>query len=638
LGEFDVVLPMYFYVSASSNQTNIACPSGKAPTNTASSSASSASSSASHAWDDAESTAAVTSHVPKFGFHMNPSQSPYGGYDDDDDESEYGAYADHGDYDDGVDEAHLEFLRTASFHAMNAERARTAPWAPIAPNLSVEDFDSTVFGRQMIQTVLDKYRPHGGVLALNSIVERWQHKISIMGGRRAWGSMMKTRFHPAQKITFLTPKLRNEMDWMIRKVGLPAFSDDVLSLKEWILSGFKAAGILGVKGFIKTSSRFEEYRRQTKVKPAPRTYSRFESRQRIATKMIAARKTCRATFHLASQSTLKNKKVEFKYHPDRVRAIKCLSKLSGRMHLYWPAWISAKAAPIAKTGLVTHLLDPVLADMGLTKEAFLGRFPAAAMFITTAVSTFSERKAFTLKSHKQGLLNEYQLEILKLVKTHEPAALRIIALILPIEEIFSSIPQEDAVRVYQESMKWLKLCGLFYREQFFKGINKCVRRLGRVPPKGAKLNVTAVNNVADAWMNLRRFQTISAKYGRIEGAPTILKIMQLIADDQFRWGAGKIDPNAHVYKGLTTQKVYPWDAVLAPESFDIRRALTILLGECQKAKVGVESWIGIAKLRTGALTVPVDMIAGVPVAPMSKECADWLISMGLFGAHEWAGK
>jgi hypothetical protein len=517
--------------------------------------------------------------------------------------------------------------------------ARSAPWSSTTSSFSEEDFDRIIYGRLMIQLTLRLYRPQDGVLALNHQVNLWLAHIDHIDDPY-FRSFMKDRFHPAPSISFLTLKLRNEMDWMIGKVGLPAYSQDVLSLREYIDAGFKAAGVIGVKGFIKTSSKTEEARQERR--PAyqrPRIYSRWESSNRSPTKVFAPRKTCRAVFNLAPQSALKNKRTEFKYHPDRIRAIKCLSKLVGRMHLYWPAWISAKAAPIAKTGLVTLLLDSVLADMGETKETFLTKYPATALFIATTVSTFSQRKAFTLESQKQGKLNEFQLAIFELVKKHERAAFRIIALILPIEEIFSAIPQEDAVRIYKESMKWLKLCGLFYREQFFKGVNKCVRRLGRVPPKGSKINVTAVNNVADAWMNLRRFQTISAKYGRIEGAPTILKIMQLIADDQFRLGGRvRIEPNAYIYKGLTTQKVYPWDAVLAPESFDIRRALTILIEQCRKFHVDVESWIGIAKLRTGHTAAPVDMICGVAVAPMSRECADWLVSMGLFGAHAWEGK
>jgi len=311
--------------------------------------------------------------------------------------------------------------------------------------------------------------------------------------------------------------------------------------------------------------------------------------------------------------------------------------LVGRMKVFWPAWISSKTAPIAKSGLVTPLLNEVLTDMGETIESFVEKYPAAALLLATTVSTFSGRKAFTLKSQKQGALNEYQIKILDIVYASEPTALRAIALILPINEVYSKIPQEDAVRVYQHSMKWLNLCGRFYSEQWSKGVAKCVRRNCRVPPKGTKVNTTAVNCVADAWMNLRRFQTISASYGKIPNAPLILKLMQLVANDQFKMGAGKIDSNARVFKSLTTQRIYPWEAVLSPESFDTRKALTILMDACKEAECGVETWIGISKLRKGEVTAHVDMICGCPVPPMSKECADFLVSAGLFGAREWAG-
>lgn len=506
---------------------------------------------------------------------------------------------------------------------------------------SLVNFVAFFVGRFTIQSVLEAFVSPADIdgatethRSLYDIVTEW---IATVG--YAYGSFMKTRFHPNPEPKFLTPKLKNEMDWMIRKAKLPAYdAGDVLSLIKWIEASFVSVGILGVKGFVKTSNRKEEARRASNTKKvrAPVRHYGWGHRRPMATS--SGRKTCRAQFNLEKHSKMYRMKSSFKYYPDRLRAIKCMSKLVGRMHIFWPAWISAKSAPIAKSGLVTPLLDIVLADMGETKETFMAKYPAASLFMATSVSTFSERKAFTLKSQKQGALNEHQQAILEIVHEKEPEALRVIALILPVEEVFSKIPQGDAIRVYEHSMKWLKLCGMFYREQYFKGVDKCVRRLCRVPPRGSKINVTAVNNVADAWMNLRRFQTISAKYGKITNAPVILKIMQLIADDQFRWGAGKIDPNAHVYKGLTAQKVYPWDAVLAPESFDTRKALTVVLDECKKAKVGVESWIGIAKIRKGEVTVPVDMICGVAVPPMTKECADWLVGMGVFGAHEWEGK
>ena len=506
---------------------------------------------------------------------------------------------------------------------------------------SMINFVSFLFGRFMIGSVLSSFVNADDTdgadethVSLSSIVSEWMSTLyESYGGY--FHSHMKQKFHSNPTIKFITPKVKNEIDWMSRKGKFsPVDGDDVLELIKWIETSMKAVGITGIRGYVKTSSKAEELRRGAKLAHSVRRGYYFNRKPMINS---IHRKTCVAKFNLMKRSDFNAAKTAFKYHPDRIRAIKCLSKLVGRMKLFWPAWISAKTAPIAKSGLVSLMLNDVVADMGETMDTFLAKYPAASLFLASTVSTFSERKAFTLKSQKQGKLNEYQMRILEIVYAKEPAALRAIALILPIDEVYSKIPEADAVRVYHTSMKWLTLCGMFYQAQFHKGVDKCVRRLGRVPPRGSKINVTAVNNVADAWMNLRRFQTISAKYGKIADAPIILKIMQLVADDQFKWGAGKIDPNAHVYKALTTQKIYPWDAVLNPTSFDTRKALTTLIQECAKAECSVESWLGIAKLRKGEVSAPIDMICGVAVPEMSKACADWLVGMGLFGAHDWAG-
>ena len=512
----------------------------------------------------------------------------------------------------------------------------------------VENIISFFVGRFPIQSVLTMFREaklgdcnNKTYVALSDIVLAWRAELGYPHG--AIG--MEASFHPSPRLAFLTPALENDMRWMSSKGRFPAYTKsnddaaDVLSLIEWLNIASVAVGITGIKGFVKTSSKTEEARCAEKARRAmPRRrdggYPRFVMKRRIGFSS-ETRKTCVAKFILAPQKTMRT--TRFKYHPDRIRAIKCLSVLVGRMKIFWPAWISSKTAPIAKSGLVTPLLTEVLTDMGETIESFVEKYPAAALLLATTVSTFSGRKAFTLKSQKQGALNDYQIRILDIVYASEPTALRAIALILPINEVYSKIPQEDAVRVYQHSMKWLNLCGRFYSEQWSKGVAKCVRRSCRVPPKGTKVNTTAVNCVADAWMNLRRFQTISASHGKIPNAPLILKLMQLVANDQFKWGAGKIDSNARVFKSLTTQGIYPWEAVLSPTIFDTRKALTVLMEACKEAECGVETWLGIAKLRKGDVTAHVDMICGCPVPPMSKECADFLVSMGMFGAREWAG-
>ncbi len=449
-----------------------------------------------------------------------------------------------------------------------------------------------------------------------------------------YSSFMEERFHPAAKPDFLFA-MKRDIDWFVSKTCLsfPSFREHTpTGLKAWLERAKEPVGIVGVKGFVKTSNKAEEAKRGQR-----------DSRG-IRVRPIPGRKTCRAEFLLMPHRQLVKKGTPFSYYPDRKRAIKFLAKLEGRLLNWKDGWITAHCLPIAKTGLVSVLADHfVVMELSGSWQAFSKEFPATYALLAICGSVFSERKAFTLKTQKQGALNKHMLQLLSIVRETEPAGLKVVALFLPTWEVFSAISVEDATLIYQTSMVWLNHMASFLQEQWDKGYDKCTRRLCRVPPRGSKVNSSGLNAVADAWMNLRRFQTVSAKRASIEGAPLILKVMQLIADDQFRWGGGSVNPNADVFKAITSTGILPWHAVLHPESFDTRQALTAVLdavralGPERAKKSSVDSWIGIAKLRVGEVSKPVDMICGCAVPSMSVECADFLKGIGIFGAGPWTG-
>jgi len=453
-------------------------------------------------------------------------------------------------------------------------------------------------------------------------------------GRDPYGyysSFMKGRFHPAANADFL-PALQRDIDWFVSKTSLSFPSEHTpTALKAWLERAKEFAGVVGVKGFVLTSNKAEEMKRGQKAS------------QGMRVNPIPGRKTCRADFLLKPHRQLVKEGTPFSYFPDRKRAFKFLAKLEGRLRNWKDGWLTAHCLPIAKTGLVSVLADQFVQELCESWEAFSTKFPATYALLAICGSVFSERKAFTLQSQKQGALNKHMLQLLSIVRETEPAGLKVVALFLPTWEVFSAISVEDASVIYQTSMVWLNHMASFLQEQWEKGFDKCVRRLCRVPPRGSKVNSSGLNAVADAWMNLRRFQTVSAKRASIEGAPLILKVMQLIADDQFRWGGASVNPNADVFKAITSSGILPWHAVLHPESFDTRQALTAVLDAVralgpEKAKrSSVDSWIGIAKLRVGEVSKPVDMICGCAVPSMSVECADFLKGVGMFGAGPWTG-
>ena len=102
--------------------------------------------------------------------------------------------------------------------------------------------------------------------------------------------------------------------------------------------------------------------------------------------------------------------------------------------------------------------------------------------------------------------------------------------------------------------------------------------------------------------------------------------------------AKKMDPNVAVFHELTAAGHLPWDAVLHPESFDSSRVVTTLVESCTRNSCSLQTWLGLPKVRTEDVRVHVDMICGCPVPPMSSDCANFLTSLGIFGAHKWSGK
>ena len=479
--------------------------------------------------------------------------------------------------------------------------------------------------RIMIQKVLPELLKSVSSPEVRKVLEAysWEYVGSHPGDY--YDSFMKPQFHPAPGTPWL-PSLMRDLEWIGWKGNLSPFPTEVTpaAVHQWLESAKEVVGIVGVTGFVRTSNQVEEARRGQK----PVGYRARKS---------APRKTCRAHFNLLPMKELRATGSPFKHSPDRIRAIKCLATLEGRLYLWKDAWLSAKTLPMAKTGLVSVLADQFITEMSGSWESFAHEFPATYSLLVVCCSVLSERKAFTLESQKQGALNPHMEQLLALARETESAAMRVVALFLPVREVFDLVSVEDAATIYHVSMAWLGELAGFLEEQWSKGVAKCSRRLMRVPPRGAGVNSTGYNAAADTWQNLRRFQSVSSQRAGIVGAPVILKVLQLIADDQFRIGNASVNPNTHAYKEVTSAGVLPWHAVLHPESFDTCRALTVLLEACRTHKLSMDSWVGIAKLRSGEVSKPVDMICGCAVPSMSPECADFLKGVGLFGAGPWTG-
>lgn len=491
-------------------------------------------------------------------------------------------------------------------------------------------FSGKSLTRVLIPSLLNKLDTLTLPIKVKDIITKYKNEYREHSER--YTSFMAEKFHPINDpSSFLAPRMK-DMEWLVTKTGisLPKDIKNPICLQEWVDQVGKTLGIIKIRGFVKTSNKKVEFydrgAKETRGWTAP---NHIQAQVKYKKKF---RKTCSAKFDLIPFPKMVDS--PFTNHSDRMRGIKCLSVLQGRLHIWGESWITANALPIAKTGLVTSLMEEKVLEMSGDWDKFVDEYPTTFTFMSILISVFSERKGFTLESQKQGGLNTYMKELLELVKTDEPSGLPIVGLILPIREVYSNLSKKDVELVYHTSMKWLKTFAPFLDKQWKKGVNKSVRRLCRVLPRGSGVNSSGYNAVADAWQNLRRFQTIASEYAEIKDAPIILKVLQLIADDQFKMANGKIDPNTYVFKALT-REVLPWNAVMRPESYDTRKALSILFRECQKNSVPVSSWIAVSEERKDKVSKPVEMICGVPVPPMSSECANFLKGLGIYGAREW---
>ena len=464
-------------------------------------------------------------------------------------------------------------------------------------------------------------------------------------------SFMSERFHPAINASWITPSDVRDADWLKRKCSLSTSlphqlvsPDDANALFAFIEESKSALGVTGVKGFVLTSDKSAERKAQLKASE----YASFLSRKRDPKKVTVpkSRKTCRADLLLDKDKRSSG----LSYHPDFKRALKALAKWIGRTHLWFGPWITARSLQIAKSGLTSSCIVAVAEKLSGSVEAFQSEFPLTSVFMALAVSEFSTRKVFTLESQRQGALNTHLEAILALVTAHEPRGLSAVALVLPLPEIYTKIPKEDVDNIYSSWMKWAALFGKFLDIQWDRGVWTCARRKMRVPPSfrrrqsgcsGKPVNSSGYNAVVDGWNNMVQGTRVAVSVGGISGAPLFLKGLQLIADDQFRWGQqdGKgCHPDVLVFDAITRQGIVPWWVVTKPDEIDTMKVITSLSQACTDAGVPLESWLGLPKMRTEDVRHHVDMICGCSVPAMSVECADFLKSLGIFGAGDWTGK
>jgi hypothetical protein len=158
----------------------------------------------------------------------------------------------------------------------------------------------------------------------------------------------------------------------------------------------------------------------------------------ITTKNIN-RKTCRAEFIIDKKNISKY----LSYHPDYLRAIRFISKLGGRIKLWFEPWITAKCK------IISNSLDVNSLNIN----------------------------SLNINSLDVNSLNINSLDVNSL-----------------------NINSSDINSLDLDS--WFKLMSRFLDKQWEKGVWKSARRSMIVLPKGSNINSIGYNHVADVWNKL----------------------------------------------------------------------------------------------------------------------------------------
>jgi len=418
---------------------------------------------------------------------------------------------------------------------------------------------------------------------------------------------MKERYHPQIKPQFLAA-LQRDGEWLAKKCKMQtSFPNvdtfDVDVLQAFVKEAFTLLGINKISGYVKTTNRnviaktilnkmWKSWRLKRRNSSANGRYSSRCNTANFATRakqqaglepitryervQVVRSKTCVAKFEMLKFNDLmKTKKHPLRYHPDYLRAVRFVSKLCGRIKNFMAPYTTAKALMVGKLGLVHDLLEEFVVRIAGSEAEFQRRFPITVVCLKLLSAELGARKAFTLQSHERGSLNTHLMSILMTALALEREAVPTLALMLPKIELFALIPDWAKKRIFDTFEHVKPMFLRFLNEQWTRGVKKSARRQMRVRPRGSKINSAGWNVVVDAWNAMVRFY--AALRASNFDTPIHIKFLQLIANDQFRWGGmvGKLMPaDVYIFDQLTRSGVI--DQILAEIPVDIDAAFATL--------------------------------------------------------------
>lgn len=411
---------------------------------------------------------------------------------------------------------------------------------------------------------------------------------------------------------FITPERASKIKELSQlcQITQPEKDYNPMSLQKWLDSIKPLVGIKNIKKYIVTDKANK--------------------------KVLKKRKTCRAHFNIISHKkfTKTNKISKLNIYKNRIEAIKLISIIEGRMRYYYSSWINNKAHLIIKTGL-THfeLNDYVNSKYGSWYD-FIKKYPLTSMFMI-----FYLRETKKLKKpkfiHSFSQLHRSLTLIFAEIIKKESECMDVLAFMLPIEEVYSNITIEQSRLIYKKTMEWLGITANYIEKNWKMHKNLYKPWANGIKPS-CKINITVFNTAINAWNKLRYFQVISAKYGKVENPPLLIKMMTLSLMKSKNRPTYKSDKYVtylfSVFKDLLKSwqgknRILPWHSVLYPDMFDEKLALREIIKSCIKHNNRVEPWISQFKdYYTTKKDDLINNIDGNYVPPMTNHCVEFLKS------------
>ena len=214
-----------------------------------------------------------------------------------------------------------------------------------------------------------------------------------------------------------------------------------ISLREWLNKIKSYVGILSIKKYVITNNVKKGHGKK--------------------------RKTCRAHFNMLSHKKFKesNQITQFNNYKNRIKVIKLLSMLEGRMRYYYSSWMNNKAHLIAQFGLTHFELNNHINSKYGSWYEFIKKYPLTSMFMIFYLKEIKRVTKPKIVHSKEQLHRSLTLIFEQIIK-NESECIDVLAFMLPIEEVYQYLSQSFCKQIYEKTTKWLHVLAAYIEKEW----------------------------------------------------------------------------------------------------------------------------------------------------------------------------